>query len=91
MQERPELPMISTSCTTKQIETLPEGIDRPVFIVGPRSAFEPAAATGEAWILHSPAPYCRKQIKGLRAEASSWTEHYREPHASTLIHIEFRR
>jgi hypothetical protein len=91
MRSRPTLPMITTSCTTKQIRTLPEEIDHEVFFVGPGGNLAAAIATGEAWLLHSPASFCSTQIRSLRVASTSWTESYKKRFASRLVHVEFKR
>lgn len=88
MRERPDLPVIATTCTTKQIETLPEGITHELFTAAP-AARNAALANPEAWVLYVPAPHCRSEVKALRAASAAWTERWKPAYGARLALARF--
>ncbi len=91
-RERSELPILTTSCTRKQIETLPEGIAAPVHYIEKGGALTVAAtATSEAWLLYVPEPFCRRSITRIRQAAEAYEQKHTQKDGARLIYVRFRQ
>lgn len=93
IRERPDLPLVATSCTRKQIETLPERAALDTHFTGPprapQNGLREAAASPEAWILFVPEDRCKNEIRSLVIASSEWTPKYGRPYSGRLVLAKF--
>lgn len=85
---RPDLPILSNTCTRRQLETLPEGVDHDLLYLEEGGGIAVAIGTREAWVLYSPYPICRNAIQHLRQKAETWTPMHEPGSAVKLIYLE---
>lgn len=88
--ERPDLPILTTTCTRRQIETLPEGIPAQVFYIQEGGGIAIAMSEQRsAWLLFVPAHFCRGGITKVRELTTLWEPHHPDDDGPRLIRIGF--
>ncbi|MEE2673523.1 MAG: hypothetical protein VX466_07005 [Myxococcota bacterium] len=89
-RERSELPILTTVCTRKQIETLPEGVPAQVLYVQEGGGIEIAiSGQPEAWFLYIPAPFCRGNVAKVRDSTIVWERHHTAGSGPRLFFVRF--
>jgi hypothetical protein len=90
VREAPDVPILTNSCTKKQIETLPERAPGEVFYVEQGGGI--AVATREppeAWLLFIPESFCRKGVERVRKSALTSTPHHEPGDEARLLRLRF--
>ncbi len=91
-RERPQLPILTTRCTRKQLETLPEGVEATVLYLEQGGAAVAAAREPhEAWLLYAPSSLCRGQVRRARRSAETWKAFHTETDDAWLLWLRFSR
>jgi hypothetical protein len=91
-RERSDLPILTTTCTRRQIETLPEGIASQLFYVQEGGGIAIATSErAEAWFLFVPAKFCKGGVAKVREAAVLWEPHHTDADGARLFRIQFRK
>ena len=91
-RERPQLPILTTSCTRKQLETLPEGTPATVLYLEQGGAIAAAArAPYEAWLVYTPASFCQAEVRHVRRSAETWRRFYTDADDARLLWLRFKK
>ncbi|MFP6628840.1 MAG: hypothetical protein VCC67_07345 [Myxococcota bacterium] len=89
-RERSDLPILTTTCTRKQIETLPEDVPAQVLYVQQGGGIVIATREQpETWFLYVPAPYCRSSVAKVRESAVVWERHHSDADGPRLFRVRF--
>jgi len=90
VRRQPALPILSNTCTRKQIETLPEGAPAPVYYVEEGGVIAVAAPEPHAaWFLYVPEPYCRRAVRKVIDGAERSTPHHAPEDEARLFELRF--
>lgn len=90
--ERSDLPILTTTCTRRQIETLPEGVPAEVLYVQQGGGIAIAVREPpEAWFLFVPAPLCAGGVSKVFQTTVLREPHHGDAERARLFHIRFGR
>jgi len=91
-RDHSDLPILTTACTRKQIETLPEGIPSEVLYLNEGGGIAIAVRERpEAWLLFAPAPFCQTNVAQVRGAAVLWEPQTLDASGPRLIRVGFRK
>ena len=91
-REHSDLPILTTACTRKQIETLPEGVSAELLYLNKGGGIAIAVRERpEAWLLFVPASFCRTSIAQVREAAVLWEAQDLDAGDARLIRVRFRK
>jgi hypothetical protein len=90
-RERSDLPILTTACTRRQIETLPEEIPTQVLYSQEGGAIAITLDKAEAWFLFAPAPLCARGVAKVREAAVLWERHHTPADGARLFRVQFRK
>lgn len=91
-REHGELPILTTTCTRKQIETLPEGLPAEVLYLNEGGGIAVAVRERpEAWLLFVRASFCQSNVARIRDAAVLWEPQDLGTIDVRLIRVGFRK
>jgi len=89
-RDAPQLPILTTSCTRKQLETLPEGVAATVLYIEQGGAIVVATSESrEAWLLYAPTSFCRSSVARARKAVESAERLHVDDRGARLLRVRY--